>query len=41
MSSIQSVRGMNDLLPERISAWHAVEDAIRTVVAQYGYRENW
>jgi len=39
MSSLQSVRGMNDLLPERIDAWHTVEDAIRTVVAQYGYRE--
>lgn len=39
MDSIQSVRGMNDILPDDIDAWHRVEKAINKVVAQYGYLE--
>ena len=36
---IQSIRGMNDLLPGQIEVWHAVERAIRSVAVEYGYRE--
>ena len=37
--TIQSVRGMNDLLPEQVAQWQWVEAAIRDVTASYGYRE--
>ena len=37
--SIQSVRGMNDLLPGRSDLWHTVESAVRSVVGSYGYQE--
>ena len=37
--TIQSVRGMNDLLPEQVAQWQCVEAAIRDVTASYGYRE--
>ena len=36
--TIQSVRGMNDLLPEQVAQWQGVETAIRDVTASYGYR---
>ncbi len=36
---IQSIRGMNDLLPSETDLWQAVETAIREVSARYGYRE--
>ena len=37
--TIQSVRGMNDLLPEQVAQWQWVEATIRDVTASYGYRE--
>ena len=37
--TIQSVRGMNDLLPDQVAQWQWVEAAIRDVTASYGYRE--
>ena len=36
---IQAIRGMHDILPERIALWHRVEDTARQVLAGYGYAE--
>ena len=35
---IQAVRGMNDVLPDEAASWHLLEDAVREVFAQHGYR---
>jgi histidyl-tRNA synthetase len=37
--AIQSIRGMNDQLPDACERWQAVEQTIREVVRLYGYRE--
>ena len=39
MSKIQSVTGMNDLLPENSYLWQQVEAILREVAGQYGYGE--
>ncbi len=39
VKNIQSVRGMNDLLPDQIRVWHRVEAVLRGVSQKYGYRE--
>lgn len=36
---IQAIRGMNDCLPEQSGLWQWAENAIRQVVASYGYQE--
>ena len=36
---IQPVRGMNDVLPAEIAAWHIIETAAREVLGTYGYQE--
>jgi histidyl-tRNA synthetase len=36
---IQPVRGMNDVLPEAVSAWQYFESCTREVLAAYGYEE--
>jgi histidyl-tRNA synthetase len=36
---IQSIRGMNDLLPEQSSTWRYVESVVAGLLARYGYRE--
>jgi histidyl-tRNA synthetase len=36
---IQSVRGMNDVLPEAIGAWQYFESGTRELLADYGYQE--
>lgn len=36
---IQSVKGMNDLLPGQIEIWHHVEEVLRSVAWRYGYQE--
>ncbi len=36
---IQPVRGMNDVLPAEIAAWHIIETAAREVLTAYGYQE--
>jgi histidyl-tRNA synthetase len=36
--TIQAVRGMNDVLPDEALLWERLEDAARTIFAQYGYR---
>lgn len=39
MKGIQSIRGMNDVLPGDSSAWRHVEDTARRILARYGYVE--
>lgn len=36
---LQSIRGMNDLLPEQSAVWQYIEKQIGDVLAGYGYRE--
>ncbi|MTW20621.1 histidine--tRNA ligase [Allochromatium palmeri] len=36
---IQAIRGMNDILPERIALWQHIEQTARAVLAGYGYNE--
>ena len=36
---IQPVRGMNDVLPAQIGAWHLLEACARELLASYGYEE--
>ncbi|MBK1717271.1 histidine--tRNA ligase [Thiocystis violacea] len=36
---IQAIRGMHDILPERIAIWHRLEDSARQVLSAYGYAE--
>jgi histidyl-tRNA synthetase len=37
-STLNAVRGMNDVLPDEAILWERFEDAARGVFAQYGYR---
>jgi histidyl-tRNA synthetase len=37
-TKIQSIRGMEDLLPDRSALWQKFEDATRRIFEQYGYR---
>ncbi|NQD38635.1 histidine--tRNA ligase [Permianibacter sp. IMCC34836] len=37
--TIQSVRGMNDLLPTQSPTWQRLESALRALMARYGYEE--
>ncbi|HQQ64069.1 MAG TPA: histidine--tRNA ligase [Pseudomonadales bacterium] len=39
MSKIQSIRGMNDLLPHESPLWQYIESVISDVLQGYGYRE--
>ena len=39
MSTIKAIRGMNDILPADSSRWQYLEDQVRNVLNQYGYRE--
>ncbi|MGH8289807.1 MAG: histidine--tRNA ligase [Steroidobacteraceae bacterium] len=36
---VQPVRGMNDVLPAEIGAWHRLESCARELLASYGYEE--
>ena len=38
MQRLQSIRGMEDVLPEASPLWEQLEDACRAVFRQYGYR---
>jgi histidyl-tRNA synthetase len=38
MKTLQAVRGMNDLLPQDAARWQWLEDTVREVFEQYGYR---
>jgi histidyl-tRNA synthetase len=37
-AKIQSIRGMEDVLPDRSALWQKLEDATREVFERYGYR---
>ncbi len=37
--AIQAIRGMHDILPERVILWQTLEDRARAVLESYGYRE--
>jgi histidyl-tRNA synthetase len=39
MSKIQSIRGMNDILPEQTPLWQFVERSAAQLLAGYGYQE--
>ena len=39
MNAIQAIRGMNDVLPDAVSAWQHVERHARTLLGAYGYEE--
>ena len=39
MSKIQSIRGMNDLLPAQSGGWQQIEAIVADVLSQYGYSE--
>lgn len=39
MKTLRSVKGMHDILPESMAAWHAVEEGYRDLVERFGYRE--
>lgn len=39
MSAIQSIKGMNDILPDAAAAWQHMEDVLKRVFAAYAYRE--
>ncbi|HMT92955.1 histidine--tRNA ligase [uncultured Thiothrix sp.] len=37
--TIQSIRGMHDILPEQSAAWQYLESTVRQLLARYSYRE--
>ena len=37
--TIQAIRGMNDVLPDEAHRWEFLEEAVREVFRQYGYRQ--
>src|SRR5690606_6115884 len=39
MSKIQSIRGMNDILPEQTPLWQYIERTAAQLLAAYGYQE--
>jgi len=39
MSKIQSIRGMNDILPEQTPLWQYIERTVADLLAGYGYQE--
>ncbi len=38
-TSLQAIRGMNDILPQQSHVWQFAEDSIRSVLESYGYQE--
>ncbi|HSH42472.1 MAG TPA: histidine--tRNA ligase [Arenicellales bacterium] len=39
MPVIQSIKGMNDILPDTVAVWQRMEDILRRVFSAYAYRE--
>ena len=39
METIQSIRGMNDLLPDTLTYWHFFEREVKRILHSYGYAE--
>ncbi|NWG39489.1 MAG: ATP phosphoribosyltransferase regulatory subunit, partial [Hydrogenophilaceae bacterium] len=38
-NTLQSIRGMNDILPQDADTWRFFEDTVRDWLTSYGYRE--
>ncbi|HED18667.1 MAG TPA: histidine--tRNA ligase [Gammaproteobacteria bacterium] len=38
-NTLQAIRGMNDILPEQTPVWQFVENTLRDVLQNYGFRE--
>ena len=38
-AKIQSIRGMNDILPDQVSTWQYLEQHLRQLMRQYAYQE--
>jgi histidyl-tRNA synthetase len=38
-STLQSIRGMHDILPSDMAAWHKLESTVRSVFQSYGFGE--
>ena len=38
-STLQAIRGMNDILPAQSPAWQYFEDTVRSVLDTYGFQE--
>ena len=36
---VKSIKGVHDVLPDVVHVWHFLEDAVRQVMASYGYSE--
>ncbi|NOR51943.1 MAG: histidine--tRNA ligase [Gammaproteobacteria bacterium] len=36
---MKAIRGMNDILPEKIHYWHRIESTMRNLLGRYGYSE--
>ena len=39
MGTVQAVRGMNDILPDRSGVWQQVEGTLRKIFHAYSYNE--
>ncbi len=39
MKKIESIKGMNDLLPDETPIWQYLESTVATIVSRYGYQE--
>lgn len=39
MKSLQSIRGMNDILPDQTPLWQYLEQQVARILGSYGYRE--
>ncbi len=39
MKKIESIKGMNDLLPDETPLWQYLESTVSTIVSRYGYQE--
>lgn len=37
--TLQSIRGMHDILPEQSAAWQSLENTVRQLLARYSYQE--
>mgnify|MGYP000899116453 FL=1 len=39
MSTLRSVKGMNDILPSEVTAWRHLEETFRAIATAHGYGE--
>ena len=38
-NAVKSIKGVHDILPDSVHAWHHLEEQVRNVMRGYGYRE--